>query len=235
MARIHPTWELETRLVSRGAPVVFGFDEVGRGSLAGPTMVGCAAILSSRLRPAAPEIPDHLVDSKMLTENEREKLFDPLKEFVDGWAVGSASNAEIDQFGITSALGMAAIRALAGCESMLVAEGKCDEDALAGAAGILDGPTDYITAAAGMLGVPDVPVLPAITTKVRGDSACAIVSAASDLAKVTRDRLMERLAKDPRYAPYGWASNKGYGTKAHRDAIRRLGPSDLHRRTWHLV
>lgn len=252
--RQRPSWDLESRLAAAGAPVVFGFDEVGRGALAGPVMVGCAAIRSSRLLPVPPSIPDHLADSKMLTEREREALFDPLSGFVDVWAVGSASNKEIDEAGITHALGLAALRALVACEERLMgwsagSDTCTDADAadgqrenfrgpaatLSAAAGILDGPYDYISRAAGAMDAPAVPVLPRITTKVKADAGCAIVSAASDLAKVTRDRLMEELAGRPGYAVYGWASNKGYGTSAHRAAIAAYGPSDLHRLTWHLV
>lgn len=261
--RQRPSWDLEKRLAADGAPVILGFDEVGRGALAGPVMVGCAAIRSSRLLPEPPAIPAHLADSKMLTEREREGLFGPLAAFVDAWAVGSASNREIDEAGITHALGLAALRALAACEEKLVGRKALPQEALepqeavpdtcaggadgtredgrgpavtlAGAAGILDGPYDYISRAAGAMDAPVVPVLPRITTQVRADAGCAIVSAASDLAKVSRDRLMERLAARPEYAVYGWESNKGYGTAAHRAAIAAHGPSDLHRLTWHLV
>jgi ribonuclease HII len=221
-------------------------------------MVGCTAIRSSRLLPLPPAIPDRLADSKMLTERERERLFGPLSEFADAWAVGAASNKEIDEAGITHALGLAALRALAACEERLMAPGRQDRpDAgahadthaadghreagrspvvtLAGAAGILDGPYDYISRAAGAMDAPEVPLLPRITTQVRADAGCALVSAASDLAKVTRDRLMERLSEEPGYAVYGWESNKGYGTAVHRAAIAEHGPSDLHRLTWHLV
>ncbi len=240
MSRVRPTWRLERRLAQNGAPVIFGFDEVGRGALAGPVMVGCAAILSDRLEKRGPRIPDHLADSKMLTEKERERLFGPLGDFVDAWAVGAASNAEIDEAGITHALGLAALRALAACENKLCCRPCEAEPGLAvadlhGAAGILDGPHDYITPAASTMDAPDVPLLPAITTQVKADASCAIVAAASDLAKVTRDRLMERLALQDAYRAYGWESNKGYGTAAHRAAIAAHGPSDLHRLTWHLV
>lgn len=235
MKRVSPTWHLEQQLAQEGATIVFGFDEVGRGALAGPVMVGCAAIFSRRLLPRAPKMPKNLADSKMLTEREREKLFAPLGAFVDAWAVGAASNREIDQAGITHALGLAALRALATCEKKIDALAHPTALLPRSTVGILDGPFDYITPAASTVDAPRVPILPRIVTCVHGDARCAIVSAASDLAKVTRDRLMERLSRQEKYAPYGWASNRGYGTKAHREAIRRLGATDLHRITWHLV
>lgn len=232
MNRISPTWQHEQQLAAH-APIIFGFDEVGRGALAGPVMVGCTAIYSSRLIPTPPQLPSHLADSKMLTALERERLFDPLTTFVDAWAVGAASNNEIDEAGITHALGLAALRALDECEKKLRAHDPHVE--LSGSAGILDGPNDYITKAASAMDAPHVAVLPTITTVVKGDAQCAIVAAASDLAKVTRDRLMVQLGKQAEYAPYDWPSNKGYGTRAHRQAIAEHGPSDLHRVTWHLV
>ena len=76
---------------------------------------------------------------------------------------------------------------------------------------------------------PDCGALP-VHTQVKADASCAVVAAASVLAKVARDRLM-REAEDP---GYGWASNKGYGSAAHARAIARLGVSDFHRRTWRM-
>lgn len=250
MAIVRPDWTQELALVSGGADIVVGFDEVGRGALAGPVMVGCAAFRAVSIRgrrdeasdgvrpddaadagsPGAP-IPALLRDSKMLTEAERERLFGSLTDWPDAWAVGGSSNQEIDDWGISHALGIAALRALEQVERHLgIGEGGKDV-----VHGILDGPSDYITKAAKTLDAPVLPVLPRITTLVKGDARCASVAAASCLAKVVRDRLMEELGRRPEFEDYGWASNKGYGTRAHREAIRRRGPSRLHRVSWHLV
>ena len=100
---------------------------------------------------------------------------------------------------------------------------------------ILDGPNDYITKALNTFDAPDVPIPADVTCKVKGDRHCATVATAAVIAKVTRDRLMVKLAAQPQYAPYEWANNKGYGSAAHREAIVEHGPSDLHRLSWHLV
>lgn len=223
--RIRPTLELENSLFSAGADVVVGFDEVGRGALAGPVMVGAAI-----LRPTDPAtIPLDLADSKMLTEPRREALFEPLQHWVAAWGVGGASNREIDQWGISHALGIAALRAL------LIAETDLGADADLKISGILDGPNDYITKNLNTIDSPALPCVPRMTTRVKADQNCASVSAASVLAKVTRDRIMEDLGQQPQYAGFGWVHNKGYGSKAHRDAIRAEGPSDLHRLSWRLI
>lgn len=116
--------------------------------------------------------------------------------------------------------------------------GNCGESvrALPKVAGILDGPSDYITKALNTFDAPDVPIPADITTKVKGDQHCATVATAAVIAKVTRDRLMVDLAQsNPRYAAYEWAHNKGYGSAAHRTAIAEHGPTPLHRVSWHLT
>lgn len=245
-----PTLEMERALIAQGHAVVVGFDEVGRGSLAGPAMVGCAALRASRFADLA--VPDHLADSKMLTERRREAMFEPLKAWVDAWAVGSVSPQEIDEWGMSYALGIAALRALDQVERTLglIAGPRLSAVAVAGAAvpfdaddvrpasvgAILDGPNDYITKALDTFDAPAVPVSPQVITRVKGDQHCASVAAAAVIAKVTRDRLMTELAAaHPEYAAYEWIRNKGYGSAAHREAIKRLGPTPFHRLSWHLT
>lgn len=105
----------------RPADIVVGFDEVGRGALAGPVMVGAAAVWARDLldddHPLA--VPAGVADSKMLTEHRREAIYDELGEWCAAWAVGQASNAEIDDWGISHALGVAALRALGRVERLL--------------------------------------------------------------------------------------------------------------------
>lgn len=238
-ARPVPTLDMERTFVDEGFDVVVGFDEVGRGSLAGPAMVGCAALRASRFADVA--VPDHLADSKMLTEHRREAMFEPLKAWTDAWAVGSASPQEIDEWGITYALGVAALRALDQVERTLglgaVAGGIAGSGMRAIRVGaILDGPSDYITKALGTFDAPDVPAAPVVRTRVKGDQHCASVAAAAVIAKVTRDRMMTALAaQHPEWDAYGWATNKGYGSAAHRAAIKELGPTPWHRLSWHLA
>lgn len=278
-----PTLDLERAIAEQGYDVIVGFDEVGRGSLAGPVMVGAAAIWARDLggfsgvrggesagrgesgesgdldgaeaeaaggasgAGVAPlEVPKGVADSKMLTERKREAIFDELEQWCAAWAVGAASNTEIDEWGISYALGVAALRALAEVERKLGVGGG-ESAGIAGSSessealnnlkigAILDGPNDYITKALNTFDAPDVPIPADVTCKVKGDRHCATVATAAVIAKVTRDRLMVELAAQPQYTPYEWANNKGYGSAAHRDAIAEFGPSDLHRLSWHLV
>lgn len=227
---VTPTLQLESEIAAQGYDVIVGFDEVGRGSLAGPVMVGAAAIRAADLAgPDALHVPEGVADSKMLTEHRREAIFESLKSWSVSWAVGAASNAEIDEWGISYALGVAALRALDEVERTL---GIAGQPVKVGA--ILDGPNDYITKALGTFDAPDVPVPAKVTTKVKGDRYCATVATAAVIAKVTRDRLMIELGERPEYAVYEWQRNKGYGSAAHREAIAVHGPSDLHRLSWHL-
>ena len=128
---ITPTLDLERSLAAQGYDLITGFDEVGRGALAGPVMVGCAAIWARDLEPLDGDdavelsgrtylgVPDGVADSKMLTEHRREAIFDELRDWCAAYAVGQASNTEIDEWGITYALGVAALRALSQVEREL--------------------------------------------------------------------------------------------------------------------
>jgi ribonuclease HII len=200
----------------RGSGEVVGVDEVGRGALAGPVVVGAVRLP----RGSAP--PSGLDDSKALTAARRRALVDPLRRWTPGWALGAASPAEIDLWGMRLALGVALERALDALEvrpAHVVIDGNLN---------LLDpGPRLDLE------GVPlgryrDL----AVTTVVGGDRRCATVAAAAVLAKVTRDDLMCELAG--RYPDYGWERNKGYGTPDHLAALRRSGPCALHRRSWNL-
>ena len=94
-----PTLDMERAIAASGYDVIVGFDEVGRGSLAGPVMVGAAAIRTCDLSGPSPlAVPDGVADSKMLTEHRREAIFEELKSWCASWAVGSASNTEIDDW-----------------------------------------------------------------------------------------------------------------------------------------
>jgi ribonuclease HII len=232
-----PTLEFEHELSAAypAAKYVFGFDEVGRGALAGPVMVGVAALKC----PCDLDllIPDNLKDSKLLTERRREQIFGSVADWTSGYAVGAATNCEIDEWGISHALGVAALRGLRELMGKLGLSSGGSE-----CVGILDGPFDYITPARTALPLSSLPHddfsamrIPQIFTRVKADQSCAVVSAASVLAKVTRDGMMKRLACDEAYAVYGWDSNKGYGSAKHRAAIVECGPCDLHRLSWHLV
>lgn len=234
-SRLVPDRLLETEELGRHA-LVGGMDEVGRGSLAGPVSVGLAVV--SRSTPDA--FPTGLADSKQLTARRREALVEPCRQWLEDWAVASASPAEIDSLGIVGALRLAGLRALAevaargNAPGLVILDGTSDwlsapeEDLLSA---LESGAPGERTLGEGPTAMPAVePVLPIVRTQVKADGRCAVVAAASVLAKVHRDALMSALA-DP---GYGWASNKGYASATHVDGLARLGASEHHRRSWHL-
>ena len=209
---------------------VGGLDEVGRGALAGPVSVGLAIVA----RRTDDGFPEGLADSKQLTARARRGLVDPVRSWLVDCAVAHASPAEIDEYGIVGALRTAGLRALQQVAERGHAPGVI----------ILDGVADWLTAPqpdllTALEGAPPfrfapepvaVPSTPPVLMEVKADARCAVVAAASILAKVERDALMVDL-DDP---GYGWASNKGYASPAHIKGLRALGASDQHRRSWHL-
>ena len=158
---------------------------------------------------AAVILPEHLqipglTDSKKLTDKKRRELFPIIQEQAIAYGIGLASESEIDEINILQATFLAMGRAL---EQLSV------RPALA----LIDGnrETDF--------GLP-------VKTVVKGDSLSANIAAASILAKVTRDNLMLELAQQ--YPEYGFDIHKGYGTKAHCEALRTYGPCPIHRRSF---
>lgn len=209
MAPPDPTLDTEAELLSAGARFVIGCDEVGRGALAGPVAVGVCVIDRG-----VGTHPTGLRDSKLLSEKRREQLEPLVQEWALHFAVGLASNDEVDTLGITAALGIAGRRALV----LLHEQGARVRESIV----LLDGAHDWLSPA---LASP-VPV----ATRAKADRDCASVAAASVVAKVHRDRLM--VEADSYLPGYGWAANKGYGSEEHLAAIARLGATDFHRRTW---
>ena len=227
--RTRPDRRLEKELLET-YDYVGGLDEVGRGALAGPVSVGLAIVA----RRTDDDFPEGLADSKQLTARVRTGLVDPVRSWLVDDAVAQASPAEIDDHGIVGALRIAGLRALQQVADRGHAPGVI----------ILDGVADWLTApqpdlltalegahCPGASPEPDaVPPTPPVRMEVKADAKCAVVAAASVLAKVDRDSLMADL-DDP---GYGWASNKGYASPAHIQGLTALGASDQHRRSWHL-
>ncbi|GAB3577075.1 ribonuclease HII [Leifsonia lichenia] len=209
MAPVTPTLRFEKSLYRSGVTSIVAVDEVGRGALAGPVAVGMVVIDT-----AVKRIPVGLRDSKLLAEPAREAIEPFCRKWVLHHAVGMASAAEVDSLGIMRCLGLAGARALA-----LLEEGGAEirESTL-----ILDGNYDYLN--------PALTRQANVITRIKADRDCASVAAASVIAKVARDRLM--IQHDTEFPGYGWASNKGYSSREHFDAISELGPSALHRLTW---
>jgi ribonuclease HII len=205
-----PDLKQERRLRAEGYECVAGLDEVGRGAWAGPLTVGVAVV---RPRVTRRSMPAWLRDSKMLSEARREGIFDAVGAWCQAWAVGHATPAECDEWGMTEALRVAARRALDGL-------GQAPEALL------VDGPVD-------LLRHPKDHFAGAVRPIVDGDAKCASVAAASVLAKVVRDRLMRREADH--FPAYAFERNKGYPSPVHQTALRGYGPSAIHRRSWAFV
>lgn len=146
-------------------------------------------------------------DSKALTEPERERLFDRVAGWCRAWAVGHASAAECDDLGMSEAQRLAARRALRGL-------------GVIPSAVLLDGRWDFVGAG---------------TTRliVKGDATCLSISAASVLAKVSRDRIMRGVA--PAHPGFEFDANKGYPCPRHKVALRGQGPTAIHRLSWAFV
>ena len=205
---VRPSLRVEKSLLAQGRVTVIGVDEVGRGAIAGPVAVGVAAVTVDVRR-----VPQGLADSKLLSPARREELVPTVRRWART-AVGMAPAEFVDERGIVAALGVAGARALA----TLAADGVD----LGGAVVVLDGSFDWLSRA--LTDPLDVVV------RVKADRDCASVAAASVVAKVERDALM--VAAHDAAPHYAWASNKGYGSTAHYDAIRQVGPHALHRKTW---
>lgn len=190
-----PDLSIERSLWDQDLGYVVGMDEVGRGAWAGPIAVGAAVI------PADRRIYK-VRDSKMLTETEREAIFDRLADWCVSWAVGFASPAECDDLGMSQAQRLAARRAL---ERLTVSA----------EAVLVDGNWDFVGGAHKIVG---------------GDRSSLSIASASILAKVTRDRMMREMSGD--FPAYNFEANKGYPCPVHKAALQGWGPSVVHRRSW---
>lgn len=185
---------------------IVGVDEVGRGPLAGPVAV-CAAIV---LEAFDFSVFPLLTDSKKLTEKRRETIFENAlelqKEGQLRFAIQYQSSEVIDNVGIEKAITSA-------LHGTLVDLKLTKENVHIFLDGRLKAPSRFDQ-----------------ETIIRGDESVPIISLASVLAKVTRDRLMVDLCSD--YPEYGFSKHKGYGTKAHIEAIKKNGTSPIHRKTF---
>jgi ribonuclease HII len=162
--------------------------------------VSAAAVILPKLSNIAQDLAG-VRDSKKMSPIQRETWKAVIKETAVTYGVGLASAQEIDSLGIISATRMAAARAI--------------KDLAIGPDWLL---LDY-------LHLPDIPILQ--ISLIKGDMRSLSIAAASVLAKTTRDAILIQL--DNQYPGYGFVNHKGYGTKSHLEAIKRLGPSPIHR------
>jgi ribonuclease HII len=197
MSPAYASRRLENAIRRTGVEFVAGVDEVGRGCLAGPVMAGAVVLHPDRL-------VSGIADSKLLSADERERLFDEIVESALAWTVTRVDAAEIDRVNIHRASLQAmreAVLALAPVPGFVLVDG---------------------------FRIPGLSMPQ--RALVGGDRRSSAIAAASILAKVTRDRVMVSLhAEDPRY---GFDQHKGYATRQHLDAVARFGYSSVHRRTF---
>lgn len=203
----YPDFEFERKFWEKGFSAVGGIDEVGRGSLAGPVVAGCAVFSKKIIRESIPVAID---DSKKLTPRQREKADRWIRSNALGWGIGEAAAGIINRLGIVKATQMAFRRAVR------EAQGRTGIDFL-----LID--AFYAPYVKGLRRKNQKAI-------IKGDTKSVSIAAASIIAKVYRDKLMLKLSKNPKYKRYGWGRNKGYGTGEHRTAIRKFGITRLHRK-----
>ena len=197
-------WEFESEALAEGSRWVAGVDEVGRGPLFGPVVAAAVILPSDEMLRARLE---GLNDSKQLTEEERERFALIVQDVALAWAVAEVDVETIDRINILQASKLA----------MKIAVESLHQRGFAPDHLLIDG-NQKIDAVCRQ------------RTIVQGDARSMSIAAASVLAKVYRDRLLCEL--DVRYPGYGLANNKGYATPEHREALQRLGTTDLHRRSF---
>ena len=185
---------------------IAGIDEAGRGPLAGPVVAACCILPKDA-------VILYLNDSKKVTALRREALLPEIKEKAIAYGIGVVDEKRIDEINILQA----------DYEAMRIAVQKTS--AMLQAKGLADAPGLLLNDAVTIPGV-EIPQ----ESIIKGDAKSVSIAAASILAKVTRDQLME--AYDAQYPEYGFARNKGYGTKEHIEALKRLGPCPIHRRSF---
>ena len=194
-------WEFEQRAAQAGHARVCGCDEAGAGPLAG--RVYAAAVIL----PMGLELP-YLNDSKKVTPRRRDILFDQIRGAALAWAVAWAEPEEIDALNILNCRMLAMDRAIRALEP------PADY-------ALIDGNRDHGSRCAISL---------AHETIVSGDGRSASIAAASILAKVSRDRYMEEMAR--LYPRYEFQRHKGYPTRRHYELLRQYGPCPIHRRSF---
>lgn len=185
---------------------IAGIDEAGRGPLAGPVVAACCILPKDA-------VILYLNDSKKVTALRREALLPEIKEKAIAYGIGIVDEKRIDEINILQA----------DYEAMRIAVQKTS--AMLQAKGLADAPGLLLNDAVTIPGV-EIPQ----ESIIKGDAKSVSIAAASILAKVTRDQLME--AYDAQYPEYGFARNKGYGTKEHIEALKHLGPCPIHRHSF---
>ena len=189
--------KFDRKYLNKDVKYLAGVDEAGRGPLAGP-VVAAAVIFNKNTQIKG------INDSKLLSEKQRENLFDKIIAKSLAYSVSVVDVSVIDDINILNA----SLRAMKQAVDKLTLK------------------PDLVLVDGNRIFQSDIPVIPI----VKGDTKSYCIAAASILSKVTRDRLMKNLARE--FPNYLWESNKGYPTRKHREIIKQIGPSPLHRKTF---
>ncbi len=213
-----PNFTEEKKLWKKGYKCVVGLDEAGRGPLAGP-VTAAAVCINPKFKYRNPkqilnsnvQIFKSVKDSKMLSEKQREEIYEKLirqKRIV--WGVGKVSEKVIDKINILQATKMAMKKAIRNLEKK-------------------SAKTDFLLIDGNFAINSKIPQ----KSIIKGDQRVFSIAAASIIAKVTRDRLMQKYHK--KYPDYGFNKNKGYPTKAHFACLKKFGLCKIHRKTFRLI
>ncbi len=190
----------EKYFFNQGHQIVGGIDEAGRGPLAGPVVAACVGCFSDfKIKN---KILENVQDSKKLTAKKREELFNIIKEEIENIGIGICDNQTIDRINILQASFLAMKKAISGLKEK-----------------------PHFILLDGRFLIPNCSYQQ--KSIIKGDAKVFSIAAASIIAKVTRDRIMEEMHK--KYPNYGFNKHKGYGTKIHLEALRKHGPCPIHR------
>lgn len=198
--------KIESALINQGR-LIAGVDEVGRGCIAGPVYASCCLVDYKAIKRLEASDLALIRDSKTLSFNQRIKALDVIEKISLNYSIKSASTRQVEKLGIVGAIFHAMKLALKEVQlyhslDLLLVDGNKE--------------------------IPKIS-LPQKTV-IKGDNLCYSIASASILAKVARDRYMIKMAKT--YPNYGFDEHMGYGTKKHRDQLKKLGYCPLHRRNF---
>jgi ribonuclease HII len=207
-----PDFSFENKLHKKGFKLIAGMDEVGRGCFAGPVVAGAVAFapINNYQLTIYNEFSKRIIinDSKKLSSKQRELADIWIRKNAVAFGIGQASVTQINKLGIKKATEIAFRKAILNCKIEI----------------------NYL-----LMDAFYVPYLKGLRRKnqlaiIKGDTKSVSIAAASIVAKVYRDKLMTKLSHQPKYKKYCWDKNKGYGTKTHREAIKKYGSTSKHRK-----
>lgn len=208
---ILPTLEYEKKYWEEGLKIIVGIDEAGRGPLAGPVVAGAVVVFPEIAEAIKEDALYGLIrDSKTLSSRQRERVYDLITASFP-FGIGWSSHDTVDRVNILQAAFLAMKKAISDLKNKLESE-------------------------IGVVLIDGRNIIPNISVRqeniVGGDKIIFSISAASIVAKVTRDRMM--IALHEKFPHYGFARHKGYGTKFHFEMIKKHGPCEIHRKSFRL-